>query len=219
MESIYLTKAIPEWLRKRLFLSLSTFCPSQQPDPFMEEGLRTVPGLESKWKFQGFSFKASKLEAQFWKQSQVLSLVHKPDVLKVLIKGRLWFVSQVLFLLTLSCFHLRFRKNVLPLADPHPTLESGDQKSSPGGLVVRGRKWLKGRVYIQSKSQLSQMLYQTRIYLLPWLPPSLLFQAWFSLKKVMSLMSGQFRLDSRNLCHCRGSEQVVPSGMRDFGLN
>lgn len=81
---------------------------------------RTVPGLESKCKFQGFFFKASKLEALFWKQSQVLSLVHKPDVLKVLIKGRLWFVSQVLFLLTLSCFHLRFRKNVLPLADPHP---------------------------------------------------------------------------------------------------
>lgn len=54
--------------------------------------------------------------------------------------GRLWFVSQVIFLLTLSCFHLRFRKNVIPLADPHPTLESGDQKSSPGGLVVRGRK-------------------------------------------------------------------------------
>lgn len=25
----------------------------------------------------------SSLEAQFWKQSQVLSLVHKPDVLKV----------------------------------------------------------------------------------------------------------------------------------------
>ena len=27
MESIYLTKAIPEWLRKRLCLSFSTFCP------------------------------------------------------------------------------------------------------------------------------------------------------------------------------------------------
>lgn len=98
----------------------------------MEEGLRTVPGLESKWKFQGFSFKARskqgsllslfqrKLEAQFWKQRKVLSRVHKPDVLKVLIKGRLWFVSKVLFLLTLSCFHLRFRNHVLPLADPHP---------------------------------------------------------------------------------------------------
>lgn len=52
----------------------------------------------------------SKLEGQFWKQSQVLSLVHKPDLLKVLLKGRLWFVSQVLFLLTLSK-GLRLRHN------------------------------------------------------------------------------------------------------------
>lgn len=45
------------------------------------------------------------------------------------------------------------------------------------------------------------MLYQTRIYLLPWLPASLLFQAWFSLKKEIFLMPGQLRLDSWNLCH------------------
>lgn len=39
-ESIYFTKAIPDLLRKRLCLSLSTFC--TQPNPFMEEWLRTV---------------------------------------------------------------------------------------------------------------------------------------------------------------------------------
>jgi hypothetical protein len=99
----------------------------------MEEGLRTVPGLESKWKFQGFYFKASKLEAK--KGPCFLSFFEslKPDVFKVQLKGGLWFLSQVLFLLTLECLNLRFRKNVLPLADPHPKSGRIRYSEIPGG--------------------------------------------------------------------------------------